>query len=73
MTESGLRKKLRKQGYGLCKSRKQTITADDYGGYMIVNLWNNTIEAGEKFNLSLEEVEAFANEDETNDTDETQA
>ena len=67
MTESGLRKKLRRQGFGLHKSRKANskyFDCNDYGGYMIYNLYFNTVEAGEKFNLSFEDVESWANENE---------
>ena len=45
------------------KSRTKNHTADDYGGYQIIEIYSNRIEAGEKFDLSLEDVEDYANEE----------
>lgn len=50
--ENRVRRKLACQGFSLKKSRK--------GGYMIVEDWNNTIAAGERFDLSFEDVGRFA-------------
>lgn len=58
--ENKARKQLAKQGYSLKKSRARTYTADDYGGYMI--LQNGTIQAGERFNMTLEDIEKFVAE-----------
>lgn len=51
------RRQLAKQGYTLKKSRAQTYTADNQGGYMIVQ--DGIIQAGERFDLTLEGVEKF--------------
>lgn len=51
------RRQLAKQGYTLKKSRAQTYTADNQGGYMIVQ--DGIIQAGERFDLTLEDVEKF--------------
>ena len=52
---------LRKQGYALRKSRlRSRESSEDYGGYMIVDVTRNTIEAGEKFDLSLDDAERWA-------------
>lgn len=58
--EDKVRRQLSKQGLALRKSRASTYTADDQGGYRIVDTKFNRIEAGERFNLTLEDVEAYA-------------
>ena len=58
--EDKARKQLAKQGYSLKKSRAQTYTADNQGGYMIVQ--DGMIQAGERFDMSLEDVEKFITE-----------
>lgn len=58
--EDRVRRQLAKQGLILRKSRVSTPSADDQGGYMIVDAQFNRIEVGERFDMSLEEVEAFA-------------
>ena len=61
--EVRVREVLRKQGYALRKSRlRRRESSEDYGGYMIVDATRNTIEAGEKFDLSLDEVERWVRE-----------
>ncbi len=58
--EVRVRGALRKQGYALRKSRlRSRESSEDYGGYMIVDATRNTIEAGEKFDLSLDDVERW--------------
>ncbi len=57
--EAKLRRALYKDGFALIKSRKRNITINDYGRYMIVNGWDNTIVSGERFNLTLEDVCSF--------------
>ena len=65
--EAWARRKLRKIGgyagigYALQKSRVRIGNCDDYGGYRIIDPYWNCIIAGEKFNLSLEDVEKFIN------------
>jgi len=58
--ENKVRWQLAKQGLALRKSRVFTPSADDYGGYRIIDTQFNRIEAGERFELTLEEAEAFA-------------
>ncbi len=54
---------LRKQGYALRKSRlRSRESSEDYGGYMIVDATHNTIEAGAKFDLSLDDVERWVSD-----------
>ncbi len=57
--ERRLRYALRKQGYRLVKSRVKNWNINNWGGYMIVTE-NNWLVAGEKFNLSLADVERIA-------------
>lgn len=57
--EDRVRRQLAKQGLALRKSRVFTPSADDQGGYMIVDTQFNRIEAGERFDMTLEEVERF--------------
>lgn len=59
--EDKVRRQLAMQGFELKKSRAKTYTADNQGGYMIV--LNGIIEAGERFGLSIEDVERFTKED----------
>lgn len=53
--EQRLRRALNKRGYSLHKSRR-AFNADNLGGYLIANQQNNTLIAGERFNLSLDDV-----------------
>lgn len=48
-----------KFGYILRKSRRRTIDIDNFCEYQIIDAYTNTIVAGEKFNLSLDDVEQF--------------
>ena len=58
--ENKVRRQLAKQGLALRKSRASFLSADDQGGYRIIDIQLDRIEAGERYELSLEEVEAFA-------------
>jgi len=58
--EDKVRRQLAKQGLTLRKSRVSTPSVDDQGGYRIIDAQFNRIEAGERFDMTLEEVEAFA-------------
>ena len=58
LRENNVRRRLARQGYKLHKSRVRNTNGDNYGGYMItMNRW---IETGERYDLSLEDVEKFA-------------
>ena len=54
--ENKLRRRLAKDGLLLKKSRKST-SLDNFGEYMIVDSKDNAIIAGNRFDLSLEDVE----------------
>ena len=59
--ESQLKKLLSKKGYMLKKSRLKGIDADNQGGYMIVFTSSSGVAAGSRFELTLEDVETFLN------------
>ncbi len=63
-SEKQLRDQLRKAGYTLKKSRIRNTNVHNQGGYMIVNTWHNSIEAGSNYELTLEDVERFLSEEE---------
>jgi hypothetical protein len=60
--ENRLRRLAKKQYYEIKKSRAN-YSGDNLGGYQIINGFSNAIEAGEKFDLSLDDIEKFLNED----------
>jgi hypothetical protein len=61
--ESRLRRLAKSQGFVLRKSRFRKPEARAYSsGFMIVNTQTNTIEAGQNFDLTLDEVENFLSE-----------
>ena len=58
--ERKLRRALDKCGYALHKSRAM-LSPDNLGGYMIVDLQTNAVGGGSRFELSLDDVQEFAN------------
>jgi N-dimethylarginine dimethylaminohydrolase len=60
--ENKLRRKLSKQGYQLRKSRA-AFSGDNFGEYMIVGANTNAVVAGARFDMTLDDVEEFANEE----------
>ena len=60
-TEAQLRREAAKQGYSLQKSRSG-YSSDNLGGFRILDPNTNSIVAGERFNLSPEDVEKFLSE-----------
>ncbi|MCL1817072.1 MAG: hypothetical protein FWG43_05680 [Clostridiales bacterium] len=58
VSEKQISKKLKKQGYILCRTRAQHL-ADCVGGYMIVNAATLAIAAGPRFDLTLEDARAY--------------
>jgi hypothetical protein len=57
--ENRLRRKAARLGLALRKSRARRLHLNNLGGYRIIDPYHNFIVAGERFDLSLEEVEAF--------------
>jgi hypothetical protein len=61
MSEQAMRRQLTKMGYALKKSRVRNISADNQGGYMIVQVDSGAVCAGSKYDLELKDVEQFIN------------
>jgi hypothetical protein len=61
--ENKARRQAWRQGFILRKSRARKWSGNNYQGYMIIYAYTNYIEAGEKFDLSLEQVEEFLKEE----------
>lgn len=59
--ENKMRRILAKSGYSMHKSRRQ-IRVDNWGGYMIVDIYMNAVVAGSRFELSLPDVEQWVKE-----------
>ena len=57
--ENHLRKLANRQGCGIKKSRVRNPHLNDRGFYMIIDPYFNSILAGEKFDMTLDEVEAY--------------
>ena len=55
--EARLRGCLKRRGYYLRKDRTRSWSYDCQGGYMIVDPYHNAIIAGERFDLTLADVE----------------
>jgi hypothetical protein len=58
--ENRARRALARQGETIRKSRarKYVPNLNDHGGYMIIDASRNSVIAGERFNLTLEDLEA---------------
>jgi hypothetical protein len=54
-----LRKRAGRRGYLLRKSRVKTPHLNDQGGYRVINPQKNTIILGEKYDLTLADLEKF--------------
>lgn len=57
--ESRLRSLARRQGYALRKDRARSSNIDHHGGWMIVDVDRNWIVAGPRWDLDLDEAEAW--------------
>ena len=62
--ENRVRRWAKRLGLDVRKSRARHIHVDDHGGYVIVDASNNAVVHGEKFNLNLDDVEAFLDQTE---------
>lgn len=63
--ENRLRRKARRQGYFLAKSKRRDPDASDYGGYMLVEVDYNTAVFGathHPYSATLGEIECFLND-----------
>lgn len=62
--ESHLRRRAgRERGWVLRKDRARSWNVDHQGGYMIVDLYSNSLVAGQRFDLGLDDVEWWLAED----------
>ena len=59
--ERELRRVLKEAGYALHKSPR-AVSPDNFGGYMIISLDSNSVAAGSRYELSLEDVQEWVNE-----------
>ena len=59
--ERELRRVLKKAGYALHKSPR-VVSPDNFGGDMIISLESNSVAAGSRYELSLEDVQEWVNE-----------
>lgn len=57
--EQRARRALRRQGYRLNKSQWRLGSIDNLGGYRIINTWTNFVDAGARWELSLDDVERW--------------
>jgi len=57
--EARVRRNATRQGYALRKDRARSWNLDHFGGWMIIDANDNWIAAGERFDLTLEDVEAW--------------
>lgn len=48
-----------REGYRTIKSTKRTLSVDNGGGFMLVEASTNRVEAGERFDMSAEQVLEF--------------
>lgn len=60
--ENKLRRQLRKQGY-LLQKKIEKNNPHQSGCYRIVNMYTNFIETSEKYDMDIEDVERFVNEE----------
>jgi hypothetical protein len=60
--EVRLRRMASRQGYRLRKDRARSWSIDHHGGYMIVDPAHGTKVAGQRYEMTLREVEAWLTE-----------
>ena len=61
--ENRARRQALRNGMVLRKSRARNWSYDNQQGYMITDLYTNFLMTGEKFDLTLEEVEEYLKEE----------
>ncbi|MFJ4372724.1 hypothetical protein ACIP1T_08895 [Pseudomonas japonica] len=57
--EARARRVAARHGFLATKSRKRSLSADNGGGFMLVDASSSRLEAGERYDLSAEQVIAF--------------
>jgi hypothetical protein len=58
MTESGIRRNLRKQGF-IIKQSRRALSSDNQGEFMVLDAERNYIVAGERYDMSLDDLEKW--------------
>lgn len=61
--EAQARRLAEKNGYMAVKSTKRTLSVDNGGGFMLVEVATNRVEAGERFDMSAEQIIEFFGRD----------
>ena len=61
VAENRVRRQAKRLGLEVKKSRAKRTHLDNYGGYMIVDIYRNNIVAGEKYDLMLDDVQQWLN------------
>jgi hypothetical protein len=56
--EDRIRRTARTRGYHVRKSRR-SVSADNFGDYMLVDLAHNVVALGPRYDASLDDIEAF--------------
>ena len=65
LSEKSRANKLRRALYKadcLMRKSRADISIDNFGGYMIISLDSNSVAAGSRYELSLEDVQEWVNE-----------
>lgn len=57
--ENRLRRQLKKHGVRLQKSRIQNTNIDNYGNYMLIDMYRNLVLDGCKYEMTLDDVENY--------------
>ena len=57
--ESRLRRHLRKHGVRIVKSRIRNPNIDNYGQYLLVDSYTNTVIDGVKYDMTLDDIEDY--------------
>lgn len=57
--EARARRLAEKNGYMAVKSTKRTLSVDNGGGFMLVEGATNRVEAGQRFDMSAEQIIEF--------------
>lgn len=61
--EARARRKAKARGWWLKKSRVRTTNIDNWGGYMIIDPYGNFVVRGPRWDMTLDQVEAFLEEE----------
>ncbi len=57
--ENRLRRQLRKHGIRLKKSRIRNPNIDNYGHYMLIDIYKNLVIEGSRYDMTLDDIEDY--------------